>query len=228
MIKVQCSAVLILDFTSIYFFIYYLGYLYILPTVSSEKSEGFVRTEVHCLRLWKVTSWQTCQLFDASRTGLLEHMSALKTTMKRMSLQNCERGMTEQTVRRRKEIRMRKRKNKTDSCSKNSLVQEFQAGRGDNHLLTLLCLLYVIKFPHSRPNAAGSSVHSAQASPAWERGEARHLAREQGESLPVIVSAFSAEGDPVQGELFGLTGVRGLYMFACCHHRLKSGEQTAD
>lgn len=41
MIKVQCSAVLILDFTSIYFFIYYLGYLYILPTTSSEKKWGF-------------------------------------------------------------------------------------------------------------------------------------------------------------------------------------------
>lgn len=51
MIKVQSSVVSILDFTSIYFFIYYLGYLFILPTISSEKSEGFVRTEVHCLRL---------------------------------------------------------------------------------------------------------------------------------------------------------------------------------
>lgn len=46
-----------------------------------------------------------------------------------------------------------------------------QAGRGDKHLLTLLCLLYVITFPHSRPDAAGSSVHSAQASPAWEPHE---------------------------------------------------------
>lgn len=46
-----------------------------------------------------------------------------------------------------------------------------QAGRGDKHLLTLLCFLYVITFPHSRPDEAGSSVHSAQASPAWEPHE---------------------------------------------------------
>lgn len=91
-----------------------------------------------------------------------------------------------------------------------------QAGRGDNHLLTLLYVLYVITFPHrlSQCSSAGSSVHSSQAS-LTPGTKTRGI-------TDCYCPAFSAEGDPVPGELFGFCGVRGLYMFACCQQRLKN------
>ncbi len=167
----------------------------------------FVGTEIQCLRLWKLPSWQTSQLFWCEQGGPARTHVSPKNNHERMSLQKCESGMTEQTQRRRKEIWMRKREREKNwlMFQKTAQIRIPQAGRRDNHLLTLLCLFYVITFPHSRPNAAGSSVHSAQASPAWER---------RGKGTRGITDCYcrcvSAEGDPVLGKLFGLSGVRGL------------------